>query len=115
MRISDWSSDVCSSDLAAAEAAITDETAGFMVEPIQGEGGIRPATPEFLTGLRKLCDERGLLLVLDEVQCGYGRAGTFFAHEQYGIAPDLMAIAKGIGGGFPLGACLDRKSTRLNY
>src|SRR3546814_1308862 len=103
MRISDWSSDVCSSDLAAAEAAITDETAGFLVEPIQGEGGIRPATPEFLTGLRKLCDERGLLLVLDEVQCGYGRAGTFFAHEQYGIAPDIMAIANGIGGGFPLG------------
>ena len=93
-------------DLAAAEAAITHETAGFLVEPVQGEGGIRPATPEFLTGLRKLCDKHGLLLVLDEVQCGYGRTGTFFAHEQYGITPDVMAVAKGIGSGFPLGACL---------
>src|SRR3546814_3439366 len=102
MRISDWSSDVCSSDL-----------------------------------LRKACDEHGLLLVLDEVQCGYGRTGKFFAHELYGLTPDIMAVAKGIGGGFPLGACLateeaakgmvfgthgstyggnplDRKSTRLN-
>src|SRR3546814_11000280 len=74
-------------DLAAAEAAITDETAGFLVEPIQGEGSIRPATPEFLTGLRKLCDERGLLLVLAEVQFGYGRAGPFFAHVQFGTPP----------------------------
>jgi acetylornithine/N-succinyldiaminopimelate aminotransferase len=93
-------------DLAAAEAAIDAETAGFLVEPIQGEAGINPATPEFLTGLRRLCDEHGLLLVLDEVQCGYARTGTFFAHEQYGVTPDIMAVAKGIGGGFPLGACL---------
>ncbi len=93
-------------DLVAAEAAITSETAGFLVEPIQGEGGIRPATREFLTGLRKLCDQHGLLLIFDEVQCGYGRTGTFFAHEQYGVTPDIMAVAKGIGGGFPLGACL---------
>lgn len=93
-------------DLAAAEAAIISETAGFLVEPVQGEGGIRPATPEFLTGLRKLCDKHGLLLILDEVQCGYGRTGTFFAHEQYGVTPDIMAVAKGIGSGFPLGACL---------
>src|SRR3546814_405656 len=93
-------------DLAAAEAAITDETAGFMLEPVQGEGGIRPATQEFLSGLRALCDKHGLLLILDEVQCGYGRTGTFFAHEQYGVTPDIMAVAKGIGGGFPLGACL---------
>ena len=93
-------------DLAAAETAITDETAGFMLEPVQGEGGIRPATQEFLSGLRALCDKHGLLLILDEVQCGYGRTGTFFAHEQYGVTPDIMAVAKGIGGGFPLGACL---------
>ncbi|MDB5683267.1 MAG: acetylornithine transaminase, partial [Sphingomonas bacterium] len=93
-------------DLAAAEAAIDDQTAGFLVEPIQGEGGVLPATQEFLGGLRRLCDEHGLLLILDEVQCGYARSGTFFAHEQYGITPDIMAVAKGIGGGFPLGACL---------
>jgi acetylornithine/N-succinyldiaminopimelate aminotransferase len=93
-------------DLAAAEAAIGPDAAGFLIEPIQGEGGIVPATQEFLSGLRKLCDEHGLLLILDEVQCGYARTGTFFAHEQYGLTPDIMAVAKGIGGGFPLGACL---------
>ena len=93
-------------DLEGALALIDDNTAGFLVEPIQGEGGIRQAAPEFLAGLRKACDEHGLLLVLDEVQCGYGRTGKFFAHELYGITPDIMAVAKGIGGGFPLGACL---------
>jgi len=93
-------------DLEAARAAVDETTAGFLVEPVQGEGGMTPATPEFLTGLRRICDEQGLLLILDEVQCGYCRTGTFFAHEQYGITPDIMAVAKGIGGGFPLGACL---------
>ncbi len=93
-------------DLEGALALIDDNTAGFLVEPIQGEGGIRQASHEFLTGLRKACDEHGLFLVLDEVQCGYGRTGKFFAHELYGITPDIMAVAKGIGGGFPLGACL---------
>ncbi|PZO78795.1 MAG: acetylornithine transaminase [Sphingomonas hengshuiensis] len=93
-------------DLDGALALIDDSTAGFLVEPVQGEGGLRAATPEFLAGLRKACDERGLLLVLDEVQCGYGRTGTLFAHEQYGVRPDIVAAAKGIGGGFPLGACL---------
>jgi acetylornithine/N-succinyldiaminopimelate aminotransferase len=93
-------------DLAGALALIDEHTAGFLVEPIQGEGGIRPASPEFLTGLRQACDDRGLLLVLDEVQAGYGRTGKLFAHELYGITPDIMAVAKGIGGGFPLGACL---------
>ena len=93
-------------DLEAALALIDDTTAGFLVEPIQGEGGIRPASQEFLQGLRAACDERGLLLVLDEVQCGMARTGKLFAHEHYGITPDIMAIAKGIGGGFPLGACL---------
>jgi acetylornithine/N-succinyldiaminopimelate aminotransferase len=93
-------------DLEAALALIGPHTAGFLVEPIQGEGGVRPASDAFLKGLRKACDEHGLLLVLDEVQCGYGRTGRFFAHELYGITPDIMAVAKGIGGGFPLGACL---------
>ena len=93
-------------DLEAAKAAIGPNTAGFIVEPIQGEGGIRPASDEFLQGLRALADEHDLMLVLDEVQCGMARAGTLYAYEQYGITPDIMATAKGIGGGFPLGACL---------
>ena len=93
-------------DLEAALALIGPHTAGFLVEPIQGEGGVRPASEAFLKGLRAACDEHGLLLVLDEVQCGYGRTGRFFAHELYGVTPDIMAVAKGIGGGFPLGACL---------
>jgi len=97
---------VAFNDLAGAEAAIDDNTAGFLVEPIQGEGGISPATPEFLTGLRALCDKHGLLLILDEVQCGYARTGKLWAYEHYGITPDILASAKGIGGGFPLGACL---------
>jgi acetylornithine/N-succinyldiaminopimelate aminotransferase len=93
-------------DLAAATAAVDETIAGFLVEPIQGEGGMTPSSHEFLTGLRKLCDEHKMLLILDEVQCGYGRTGRFFAHEHYGITPDIMAVAKGIGGGFPMGACL---------
>ena len=93
-------------DLDGALALIDDNSAGFLVEPIQGEGGIRPASDHFLTGLRDACDEHGLMLVLDEVQCGYGRTGKLYAHELYGITPDIMASAKGIGGGFPLGACL---------
>ena len=93
-------------DLAAAEALIGPHTAGFLVEPIQGEGGIRDASDAFLQGLRDLADKHGLLLVLDEVQCGVGRTGTFYAYEQYGVIPDILATAKGIGGGFPLGACL---------
>jgi acetylornithine/N-succinyldiaminopimelate aminotransferase len=97
---------VAFNDLAAAEAAIGPDAAAFLVEPVQGEGGIMPATQEFLTGLRKLADEHGMLLVLDEIQSGYARTGTFFAYEQYGVTPDIMAVAKGIGGGFPLGACL---------
>ena len=93
-------------DLDAVRAAITDATAGILIEPVQGEGGIRPATNEFLRGLREICDEHGLLLILDEVQCGVGRTGKLFAYEWAGIKPDIMAVAKGIGGGFPLGACL---------
>lgn len=93
-------------DLEAAKALIGPNTAGFLVEPIQGEGGIRPASEEFLQGLRELADEHDLMLVLDEVQCGVARTGTLYAYEQYGITPDIVATAKGIGGGFPLGACL---------
>jgi acetylornithine/N-succinyldiaminopimelate aminotransferase len=93
-------------DLEAVRAAIGPTTAGFLVEPVQGEGGVRPASEAFMQGLRALADEHDLMLVLDEVQCGVARTGTFYAHEQYGIAPDILATAKGIGGGFPLGACL---------
>ncbi len=93
-------------DLEAAKAEIGPNTAGFLVEPIQGEGGIRIASDEFLQGLRALCDEHDLMLVLDEVQSGVGRAGTLYAYEQFGIVPDIMSTAKGIGGGFPVGACL---------
>lgn len=93
-------------DLEAVKAAITPETAAILVEPVQGEGGIRPASSEFLKSLRDLCDQNGLLLIFDEVQCGVGRTGKLFAYEWSGITPDIMAVAKGIGGGFPLGACL---------
>jgi acetylornithine/N-succinyldiaminopimelate aminotransferase len=86
--------------------AIGAETAAILVEPIQGEGGIRPADPDFLKGLRAACDEFGLLLIYDEVQCGMGRSGKLFAYEWSGAAPDIMAVAKGLGGGFPVGACL---------
>lgn len=93
-------------DHKAVEAAIGPETAGILIEPIQGEGGVRALPPQCLRGLRELCDKHGILLVLDEVQCGVGRTGKLFAHEWAGIAPDIMAVAKGIGGGFPIGACL---------
>ena len=93
-------------DLAAAEAAIGPNTAGFMIEPIQGEGGIRVPSDAFLQGLRALADQHDLLLVLDEVQTGVARTGTFYAHEQFGVTPDILASAKGLGGGFPMGACL---------
>jgi acetylornithine/N-succinyldiaminopimelate aminotransferase len=93
-------------DLEAAEAAVDEHTAGFLVEPIQGEGGVRPASVEFMQGLRRICDEKDLMLVLDEVQCGVARTGKLYAYEHYGIEPDVLASAKGIGGGFPMGACL---------
>jgi acetylornithine/N-succinyldiaminopimelate aminotransferase len=93
-------------NLDAVKAAISEHTAGFLIEPIQGEGGIRPASVEFMQGLRALADEHDLMLVLDEVQCGVARTGKLYAYEHYGIEPDILATAKGIGGGFPLGACL---------
>ncbi|TGN61713.1 aspartate aminotransferase family protein [Paracoccus liaowanqingii] len=93
-------------DHEALNAAVTDRTAAILVEPVQGEGGIRPLPDACLKGLREICDRTGALLVLDEVQCGMGRTGRLFAHEYAGIAPDIMMVAKGIGGGFPLGAVL---------
>ncbi|NNU79754.1 aspartate aminotransferase family protein [Halovulum dunhuangense] len=97
----------------ALHAAITEETAAIIVEPVQGEGGIRPVPRHCLQGLRKLCDEKGILLIMDEIQCGMGRTGKLFAHEWAGVAPDIMAVAKGIGGGFPLGACLATEKAAL--
>ena len=96
-------------DLDAARAAVGGETAAILVEPVQGEGGVHPASDEFLRGLRALCDEAGLVLIFDEVQCGVGRTGRLFAHEWAGVAPDIMAVAKALGNGFPIGACLARE------
>ncbi|MCP3968749.1 MAG: aspartate aminotransferase family protein [Rhodobacteraceae bacterium] len=93
-------------DMDALSAAICDRTAAIIVEPVQGEGGIIPVADQVLRDMRALCDEHGALLILDEVQCGMGRTGRLFAHEWAGIAPDIMMVAKGIGGGFPLGALL---------
>jgi acetylornithine/N-succinyldiaminopimelate aminotransferase len=93
-------------DLDAVEKAIGPQTGAILIEPIMGEGGVRVVPPAFLRGLRALCDERGLLLVFDEIQTGVGRTGRFFAYEHAGVHPDIMTIAKGIGGGFPMGACL---------
>ncbi len=97
----------------ALKAAITDETAAILIEPISGEGGVRAVPPQCLQGLRALCDEHNILLIFDEVQCGVGRSGFLFAHEAAGVKPDIMAIAKGIGGGFPLGACLTTEEAAL--
>ncbi len=91
-------------DLASFEALIDDSVAAILVESIQGEGGVTPATPAFLQGLRALCDEHGLLLLVDEVQCGVGRTGRFFGFEEAGITPDALSMAKGLGGGIPIGA-----------
>lgn len=93
-------------DLDAVKAAISETTAAVLIEPVQGEGGIRPVSDHDLKTLREMCDAAGVLLVLDEVQCGVGRTGRLFAHEWAGITPDIMMVAKGIGGGFPLGAVL---------
>ncbi|MEI8078099.1 MAG: aspartate aminotransferase family protein [bacterium] len=99
-------------DLAAVHAAITPQTAAVLMEPVQGEGGILPATPEFMTGLRQLCDERSLLLLVDEVQCGMGRTGRMFAHQHYGITPDAMSLAKALGNGVPIGALVVRQELK---
>lgn len=91
-------------DLASVEKLVGEHTAAILVEPIQGEGGIRPATPGFLSGLRTICNREGCLLIFDEVQCGMGRTGQLFAFQSYGIKPDIFTMAKGLGGGFPIGA-----------
>jgi len=93
-------------DLAAVKAVIDDHTCAIVVEPVQGEGGVMPATPEFLQGLRQLCDQHNALLVLDEVQSGMGRSGKLFAYEHYGVKPDIITTAKALGGGFPVSAML---------
>jgi acetylornithine/N-succinyldiaminopimelate aminotransferase len=97
---------VAFNNLHEMRAAITDHTAAILVEPVQGEGGVRAPSPDYLKGLRAICDEYGLLLVYDEVQSGMGRTGRLFAHEWAGVAPDIMAVAKALGNGFPIGACL---------
>ena len=96
-------------DLASVEKALTDETCAILVEPLQAEGGIHAATPEFLHGLRDLCDEREMLLVFDEIQVGCGRLGSLWAHQQYGVEPDIMTLAKALGGGLPIGVALLRQ------
>ena len=100
-------------DHSAIENSITDKTAAILIEPIQGEGGIRPIPEQCLQGLRKTCDEKGILLILDEVQCGFGRTGKLFAHEWSEIEPDIMMVAKGIGGGFPLGAVMAKETAAI--
>lgn len=96
-------------DLEALRKAITDQTAGVILEPVQGEGGIRAVPVDYLKAVRQICDEQGILLMFDEVQSGVGRTGYLFAHEALGVQPDLLASAKGLGGGFPIGACLSRE------
>src|SRR5580692_3675513 len=97
---------VAFNNLNEMRAAVTDQTAAILVEPVQGEGGVRAPSTDYLRGLRDICDEFGLLLVHDEVQCGMGRTGKLFAHQWAGVAPDVMAVAKALGNGFPIGACL---------
>jgi acetylornithine/N-succinyldiaminopimelate aminotransferase len=96
-------------DVAAVKAAVTPETAAILIEPIMGEGGVRVVEPAFLRALRELCDQNGLLLLFDEVQTGMGRTGALFAHQRLGVEPDIMGLAKALGGGFPVGACLARR------
>src|SRR5580698_2027235 len=93
-------------DLDAVKGAIGSETAAIMIEPLMGEGGVRTVEPSFLRALRELCDEHGLMLVFDEVQSGMGRTGELFAYQRTGVVPDIMSLAKALGGGFPVGACL---------
>jgi acetylornithine/N-succinyldiaminopimelate aminotransferase len=97
---------VAFNNLNEMRAAVTDQTAAILVEPVQGEGGVRAPSADYLRGLRAICDEYGLLLVYDEVQCGMGRTGKLFAHQWAGVPPDVMAVAKALGNGFPIGACL---------
>ncbi|MBF8436266.1 aspartate aminotransferase family protein [Halanaerobiaceae bacterium Z-7014] len=102
-------------DLKAAEDAITPETAAIMVEPVQGEGGVRPASQDYLTGLRKLADEKNILLIFDEVQTGIGRTGHFFAHQAYGVEPDIFTSAKALGNGVPISALLAKEKVAKSF
>jgi len=102
-------------NLASLEAAISDKTCAVIVEPIQGEGGVTPATQEFLEGARALCDKFGALLIFDEIQTGVGRTGSFFAYEKYGVTPDILTSAKALGGGFPIGAMLTTTEVAASF
>ena len=102
-------------DLEAVKKAITPETAAILIEPIQGEGGVRVPSNQFLKSLRALCDQHGLLLIFDEIQCGMGRSGEMFAYQRVGVTPDIMALAKALGGGFPVGAFLTTKEVRQGH
>lgn len=102
-------------DLAALEAAVGANTCAVMLEPVQGEGGVNEATPEYLAGVRELCQKHGLLLIFDEVQCGLGRTGKFLAHQHYGVEPDIFTLAKALGGGFPIGAMLAREDVAAGF
>jgi predicted acetylornithine/succinylornithine family transaminase len=102
-------------DVAALERAIDDRTAAFIVEPVQGESGIHPATAEFLTAARRLCDERGALLIFDEIQCGMGRTGRLFAFERFGVRPDVVTLAKALANGLPIGAMLCNERARGGF
>jgi acetylornithine/N-succinyldiaminopimelate aminotransferase len=102
-------------DLDALAAAITPDVAAVLLEPVQGEGGVNPATPDYLQGVRRLCDERGVLLILDEVQTGLGRCGAWFAHQLLGVVPDVVTIAKALGNGVPIGACWARRDVAAAF
>ncbi len=102
-------------DLKAAEKAIDVQTAAIMLEPVQGEGGVYPASQEYLQALRELCDEKGILLIFDEIQCGIGRIGTLFAYEQFGVEPDILTLAKALGGGVPVGAFLAKEKVANSF
>ncbi|KUG04206.1 acetylornithine aminotransferase [hydrocarbon metagenome] len=102
-------------NLSSVERLVNEKTCAVLVEPVQGEGGIKPADPLFLAGLRKLCDEEGILLIFDEVQCGMGRTGSLFAFQQYHIKPDIMTLAKGLGGGFPIGAMVANEKASSGF
>ncbi len=102
-------------NLTSVEALVDENTCAVLVEPVQGEGGIKPADPLFLSGLRKLCDKEGILLIFDEVQCGMGRTGSLFAFQQYGIKPDIITLAKGLGGGFPIGAMVANEKASSGF
>jgi succinylornithine transaminase family protein len=102
-------------DLASVEALISDKTCAVVLEPVQGEGGVKPADPEFLKGLRSLCDKHNALLVLDEIQTGVGRSGALYAYQKYGVTPDILTTAKSLGGGFPVGAMLTTEKVARSF